>query len=343
METRHDHRALGHATAVAESFVVAVGSASGTSTADTTATNTGGAQGTSDAPGVGASVSSAVGTASGTSSALGASYSVPINLLDAVTTVQTDIAIRQAATQPLVDFVPTHMVGPRIDLAGDWHLDADSGLNLGAIILTSSLGVRAMRLLENDSNQFRANANSHWSFGSSSFALGFAMMIYRNANGRFVLSNILGPSPLGSDLGFGISANADGGLGFIIRGADGNLAASSPIDVSDGVWRWYLFGYNQATNIGYLVCDDFSIQASGVVGNVSNVDARLATGSDYSGLDQAGTTCEIAKLISWEGSQAESIATYADAMIPSLQAELVPTADRSTAAARNRSLPWTYR
>ena len=224
-------------------------------------------------------------------------------------------ALLKSASNTSLDFTPSHILVPVDstfkDMLGNWDLTSTGG--------DATKTDHAIKSVRNSTNAWVASANSKYQFGTSNFAFLMITRFSAKGSGGYFISNLKGPDatdpyapggPFGQDKGYGLSMNADGGMGFGIYGAGGYTnadTANGTIDHSDNVWRAYAWGYSQDSSIAYLSSSSYNIAFAGAIGNTSNTDAIFGTRCDYYGASQSNADHETALLCVFIGDAAQNI------------------------------------
>lgn len=247
------------------------------------------------------------------------------------------------------NFRPSHIIDVSatagVDLIGDWHLSSEGG---DATVTTGPYGddSYALRTVKNSATTWTASDPNHFNWALTAFAFLIFPRFNAAGSGGFFFSNFQGPADanpflggsgdFGTDRGYGMTSNGDGGIGFQIGGDTGWLntdTSLSSVNLVDSQFHALLFGLSRTANTGFLRGADFYLYQSehihgpgdarvGTPGNTLSSDGMFAFRADYNGNTLCGASMDMARIIVFEGDAAENIYTFGAVLAPQLQNSL---------------------
>lgn len=231
-------------------------------------------------------------------------------ILAARTAKRFNRLLARAAGKPALSFAPSHALVDfdsdfARDLIGNWHLYRTCG-DASAPVTSYGGGMfvrRALSTVLGSADTWIAGDVAHYNFGATSWAMILVSEFLALGIGGLYLSNVRGPAPDdpfnnpghlddGPDRGHGISANGDGGIGFLVYGSGGYLNADTApgtINLIGTGPRALAFGYSAAAKIAYLTGSNFNIAYAGDAGDLTSPD-MFAFRSTYFNAMQCGAT-----------------------------------------------------
>jgi hypothetical protein len=280
-------------------------------------------------------------------------------ILQAWDAARVQRVLRRASAQPAANFTPSHIIsgrgvlgGTASDLIGDWHLVSEGG---AAVNTRASFGqasnyyVPAMRVEKGASQAWVAQNLTSWNFASY-FAVLMIVRFVVDGGGGYFIGNLRGPDigdphPLGGDpwespdygddLGWGISANGNGGMG---AGIYGDAAEPGRFDINndcaggtedanlaDGEWRCIVLAYHSSTPNMRLTAADSGAQTfdAGTPGTITSPDVFRFGAVNYFGNQVNTATIEIASLIAFtDATVVGNVWTNHQKIVDLIQADL---------------------
>ncbi len=233
--------------------------------------------------------------------------------------------VLQAADGSLTDFTPSHMLVTEIagrvydvNRSDPWDLISEGPTaRRGASSFGASSSFVHQTLEHTEGGRsYRAISSTAFNFGAGSWSVLFPVRYDTRADGGGVMSICRGPNiddpdyPTatyhGTNRGWLISLNGDGGFGYFMHGANATAdwqntdTIVDSYDAADGLWHFLEVGYNHVAKTGWMTMTKRVAQGGGVAicaqattngpGDLTATDAIFSTGSDYYSTTQSNFT-----------------------------------------------------
>lgn len=258
--------------------------------------------------------------------------------------------LRRAAARA-VDLSPSSLIAGAVgdlagDLIGDRHLYRTGSAAPAARAVAAGAGIWSMRTTVEIPDTWEA-APGDYNFGVDPWAFLIIAGFRARGGGSWCLGNLVGPNPddpyftdtvaYGTDRGYGVTSNGDGGMGFAIAGDTGNYnadVAEDAVDLADRQVGAYVFGYSVAARTGYLrsarlpglgiaqAANDAAPTRQGRAPGDITSEGRFALRCDWRARRVCGASWDVLLLAVYEGAAAENVYAYHLDFLPMLQADL---------------------